>query len=201
MRHSPSEPVLHQRSHSTSRSSSLTRSRPDLTTPIHVPKMKSSPMNPTPPSSYFGINNRDFIPSLPDKSSNLDPDDFLPVFRSSLIANQFVDSDVCLILSAQIWFDADEARWSVCNARNHPRVVHAGTNGTGSCIQRGPRAPTYVNCSEQSTPQPSGGSQLVATQRCQGNDTDHSSSSEILKIRGNDENCLNSRLQWKLLSV
>lgn len=78
MRHSPSEPVLHQRSHSTSRSSSLTRNRPDLTTPIHVPKMKSSPMNPTPPSSYFGINSHEFIPSLPDKSCNLDPDDFLP---------------------------------------------------------------------------------------------------------------------------
>ena len=79
MRHSPSEPVLHQRSHSTSRSSSLTRNRPDLTTPIHVPKMKSSPMNSILPSSYFSMNSHELIPSLPDKSSNLDPDDFLPV--------------------------------------------------------------------------------------------------------------------------
>jgi len=76
IRHSPSEPALHQRSHSTSRSSSLTRNRPDLTTAMHAPKMKS------PSVSFFGTsshsNNQEFVPALPDKSSNLDLDDFLP---------------------------------------------------------------------------------------------------------------------------
>lgn len=78
---------------------------------------------------------------------------------------------ICLVLVAQIWVAVHETGCSQCNARNR-WIVHAGTNGTGSCSQRGPRTPTHVNCFEQSTPQPSGGSQLVATQRCQGKTTD-----------------------------
>ena len=79
MRHSPSEPALHQRSHSTSRSSSLTRSRPDLTTPTHVAKGKVTPMV-SPFSSNFQSVNQDYVL---EKSTGLDLEDFLPVFEIS----------------------------------------------------------------------------------------------------------------------
>ena len=81
IRHSPSEPSLNMRSHSTSRSSSLTRNRPDLTVPTPKARVNShySPfMSSQPPMSSHNVH-QDFVPIMSDKPSGLDLEDFMPV--------------------------------------------------------------------------------------------------------------------------
>ncbi|XP_046441601.1 katanin p80 WD40 repeat-containing subunit B1-like isoform X3 [Daphnia pulex] len=80
IRHSPSEPSLNMRSHSTSRSSSLTRNRPDLTVPTPKARVNSlySPfMSSQPPMSTHNVH-QDFVPIMSDKPSGLDLEDFMP---------------------------------------------------------------------------------------------------------------------------
>lgn len=80
IRHSPSEPALHQRSQSTSRSSSLSRNRPDLTAPIAFKaKMANSNNIISPVTSNFALGLQDYAPSSLDRSTGLDLEDFLPV--------------------------------------------------------------------------------------------------------------------------
>ncbi len=78
IRHSPSEPSLSMRSHSTSRSSSLTRNRPDLTVPTPKTRVTSlySPFMSS--QSPVGLH-QDFVPVTSDKPTGLDLEDFLPV--------------------------------------------------------------------------------------------------------------------------
>lgn len=78
IRHSPSEPSLSMRSHSTSRSSSLTRNRPDLTVPTPKTRVTSlySPFMSS--QSPLGLH-QDFVPVMSDKPTGLDLEDFLPV--------------------------------------------------------------------------------------------------------------------------
>lgn len=95
MRHSPSEPALNMRSHSTSRSSSLTRNansnanRPDLTTvpssftPMMMPSMKSKIYSPYTPSPSQNNHHMDYVPTMIDRPAGLDMDDFLPVMFSA----------------------------------------------------------------------------------------------------------------------
>lgn len=91
IRHSPSEPSLNMRSHSTSRSSSLTRNRPDLTVPTPKARVNSlySPfMSSQPPMSTHNVH-QDFVPIMSDKPSGLDLEDFMPVitfFNDGLIS-------------------------------------------------------------------------------------------------------------------
>ena len=81
IRHSPSEPSLNMRSHSTSRSSSLTRNRPDLTVPTPKGRVNSlySPFMSSQPPASNHIVHQDFVPIMSDKPSGLDLEDFMPV--------------------------------------------------------------------------------------------------------------------------
>lgn len=83
IRHSPSEPSLNMRSHSTSRSSSLTRNRPDLTVPVSKGRVNSlySPfMSSQPPVALH----QDYVPVMTDKLTGLDLEDFMPRKFNSL---------------------------------------------------------------------------------------------------------------------
>lgn len=104
IRHSPSEPSLNMRSHSTSRSSSLTRNRPDLTVPVSKGRVNSlySPfMSSQPPVALH----QDYVPVMTDKLTGLDLEDFMPVTRFIIKSNQgfpFLKNKFNLYFTAQI---------------------------------------------------------------------------------------------------
>lgn len=92
IRHSPSEPSLSMRSHSTSRSSSLTRNRPDLTVPTPKARVNSLYSSPFTQSSQSPVGlHHDFVPIMPDKPTGLDLEDFLPVILYHNILYYFMN--------------------------------------------------------------------------------------------------------------
>ncbi|XP_057364598.1 katanin p80 WD40 repeat-containing subunit B1-like isoform X2 [Daphnia carinata] len=83
IRHSPSEPSLSMRSHSTSRSSSLTRNRPDLTVPVSKGRVNSL-YSPFMTSQSPVALHQDYVPVMTDKLTGLDLEDFMPRKFNSL---------------------------------------------------------------------------------------------------------------------